>query len=409
MTESVTRATMISTSGHHVKTGLDVLVDECFERCRGAALGVLANQCAVDSRGVHLISHLQGLNLGPKLVLSPEHGLWSTHQDMEAVHETADPVFGCTVASLYGDCEESLAPARELLSGIDILLADMQDVGARYYTYAATLSKTLRVAAATGTRVIVLDRPNPVNGVDLEGGILLDSMRSYVGELPIPNRHGLTLGELTRLAAGTMESEPPLEVIPMEGWQRSAFYDDTGLLWVPPSPNMPTVATAVVYPGLCLLEGTNVSEGRGTTTPFELFGAPWVRPAQLAARIAAEVPADSYVVTPTCFRPQFGKWAGKLCNGLRLHVTDRRSFNSFGLGLALIKWLRLLHPEDFDWHREEYEFVTDRLAIDLLIGDDAARRHLENGNPVVDVLRMLEESARDFGEARKRAMLYGQP
>ena len=393
---------------NRVRSGLDVLADQGFDLCREGTVGVLANQCAVDSRGVHLIGHLQEQGLTPRLVLSPEHGLWSTHQDMEAVHEESDPVFGCKVASLYGDNEESLAPAVGLLEGLDTLLVDMQDVGARYYTYAATLARTLSVARETGTHVVVLDRPNPINGLSREGGILLDSMRSYVGELAVPNRHGLTLGELARLAARNMGGEASLEIVPMEGWQRRSFFDETGLLWIPPSPNMPTVSTAVVYPGLCLLEGTNVSEGRGTTTPFEVFGAPWVRPADLARSIEAEVAPDSYVLTPTCFRPQFGKWGGRLCNGLRLHVTDRHLFNSFAFGLALCKWLKLLHPEDFDWRREEYEFATDRLAIDLLIGDDAARRSLEDGAPVARVLGGLEESAQDFSKMVEEVLLYPQ-
>jgi uncharacterized protein YbbC (DUF1343 family) len=389
-----------------VRCGLDGLAAEGFAFCRGAKVALLCNQAAIDAGGTHLIRHALGQELDLVRVLSPEHGLWSTHQDMEAVHERNDPVFGLPVESLYGDTLQSLDPAREQLDGVDMLLVDLPDVGTRYYTYAATLARCMRVASETGTRVVVLDRPNPINGVDVEGGLPHVSLRSYVGELPVPHRHGLTLGELACVALEEEEVDCDLTIYPVHGWERARYGDELGMLWVPPSPNMPTVETAVVYPGLCLLEGTNVSEGRGTTTPFLLFGAPWVTPHALASRLTEELPDGGFALTPACFRPQFQKFAGELCNGLRLHVTDRSRFRPLAFGIGLVKWLLLLHPGRFDWRREEYEFVTDRLAIDLLLGDPGARAMLEGEHPVAEVMDHLEASAAGFDKTRRSVLLY---
>ncbi len=397
-------------------TGLDVLVGEEFDCCRNARIGVLTNQCGVDSQGIHLVEHLLKRGLEPSLLFGPEHGLWSTHQDMEPVQGMLDPVFRLPVESLYGNSEGSLAPAREKLAGIDVLLIDLQDIGTRYYTYAATVAKTLRVACGTSLRIVLLDRPNPIDGVTVEGGLPHPSLRSYVGELPVPHRHGLTLGELATGCVDDEQLDVDLTVIAPRGWDRTRYLDEqlpgawpedigsgrTGSspqkapLWIPPSPNMPTVETAVVYPGLCLLEGTNVSEGRGTTTPFLLFGAPFVDAERLKTSLRNELPDGGFVVTSACFRPQFGKWAGRLCNGLRLHVTERSRFRPLRFGMALVKWLALLFPADFQWRTQTYEFVDDRLAIDLLLGHPGARERLEAGGAVEEVAAEMELTARAF-------------
>ncbi len=389
-----------------VRTGLDRLAAENFEAVDSQRLGLLCNQAAIDRTGIHLIDHVCRRGLEPVRILTPEHGLWSTHQDMEAVQETRDPVYGLPVESLYGDRLASLDPATHQLADIEVLLVDLPDIGTRYYTYAATLARCMRVAATTGTRVVVLDRPNPIDGISVEGGLPHQSLVSYVGELPVPHRHGLTLGELAGVARREPNLDCDLTIYPVEGWNRRQYHDELALPWVPPSPNMPTLETAIAYPGLCLLEGTNVSEGRGTTTPFLVFGAPYVRPLELARELAAELPHGGFLLTPVSFRPEFQKWAGQVCTGLRLHIVDRLLFRPLAFGLALIKWLHALHPGGFDWRREEYEFVTDRLAIDLLLGDPETRPMLEAGAPVAEVLEKLEASAAGFDKTRQDVMIY---
>ncbi len=387
-------------------TGLDGLVAEDFDFARNQRVGILCNQAAVDRHGTHLLNHTISRGLVPHRVLTPEHGLWSTHQDMEAVRETQDPIYGLPVESLYGSSLASLDPATEQLSDLEMLLVDLPDIGTRYYTYAATLARCMRVATATGTRIVVLDRPNPIDGVTVEGGLPHPSLISYVGELPVPHRHGLTLGELACIVLRETNVDCDLTIYPVRGWQRQHYLDELSLPWIPPSPNMPTLETAIVYPGLCLLEGTNISEGRGTTTPFLLFGAPFVRPKELANALQDELPDGGFLVTPASFRPEFQKWAGQICNGLRLQVLDRTRFAPLAFGLALVKWLQALHPKEFDWRREEYEFVIDRLAIDLLLGHPNTRSQLLDGTPVHEVLEELETTAAGFDKTRADVLLY---
>jgi uncharacterized protein YbbC (DUF1343 family) len=383
-----------------------VLVRNDFASCRGTRIGILANQCSFDSQGTHLVEHVLARDLRLEALFAPEHGLWSTHQDMEPVEGSTDPLFGLPVKSLYGRDVESLAPDRACLSGLDLLIVDLQDIGARYYTFAATMAKAMRAASGMGIRFLVLDRPNPINGLDVEGGLLRPELCSYVGELDVPQRHALTMGELARMTVAAEKLDVELEVLPMEGWRREWYFEETGAAWIPPSPNMPAVSTALVYPGLCLLEGTNVSEGRGSTTPFELFGAPWVKARELAGKLAEEGVCEGAVLFAVCFRPQFGKWAGQVCTGLRLNVADRGRFRPLAFGIALIKWLFLLHPGQFDWRRQTYEFVSDRLAIDLLLGDPEVRARLEAGEPVGPVVADLDRAAAPFAEARREWLLY---
>jgi len=384
---------MRARKGDKTVAGLEVAVRDGFPLPRKCRVGVLAHQCSCDGKGEHLITHLRRGGWRIPLVFSPEHGMWSTHQDMEAVDGRAhDPVFGLPVRSLYGRDEESLTPGIQDMAAIDMLVVDLQDVGARYYTYAATMIRAMRAAAATGRKVLVLDRPNPINGVDVEGGDIEPGLRSFVGELSVPQRHGMTIGELALLARDSLHIDVDLQVIPVEGWDRSSYYDELDRLWIPPSPNMPTVETAVVYPGMCLLEGTNISEGRGTTTPFLVLGAPFVRAWELAERIQQEEACGGYIVTPTAFRPQFGKFAGKVCKGVRVHVSDRRKFRPLAFGLAVVKWLYLLHPTTFLWRREQYEFVSDVPAIDLLLGASRYREAIEKGERVAGIIDAMTES-----------------
>jgi uncharacterized protein YbbC (DUF1343 family) len=270
-----------------VRAGLEVLLDDP-RPIAGKRIGLVANQSAVTSDLRHVVPLLHaGRGWTLTTLFGPEHGIWGEAQDMDHVEHSVDPLTGLTVYSLYGSSENDLTPRRELLDPLDALVVDLQDIGARYYTFVYTMAFCMRAAATAGVKVIVLDRPNPIDGVHIEGNILEETYRSFVGEFPLPTRHGMTIGELARYFNGVFRFGCDLEVVPMQGWRREMWFDDTGLPWVIPSPNMPALSTATVYPGMCLVEGTNLSEGRGTTRPFELFGAPWLEPFNLAERLNA--------------------------------------------------------------------------------------------------------------------------
>ncbi len=324
---------------------------------------------------------------------------------MEAVPETSDPGSGLPVVSLYGRTASSLRPRPEHLDGLDAIVWDLQDVGSRYYTFVYTLSHVMEAAAAVRIPVVVLDRPNPIGGTGIEGPVLDPSLASFVGRYPVPVRHGMTAGELAGLFHGAFGIDCDLRVVPMHGYRRWMHFEDTGLPWVAPSPNMPAVATARVYPGGCLIEGTNLSEGRGTTRPFELVGAPWLDGRRLAATLAAES-LPGALFRGASFRPMFHKHAGKVCDGVQVHVSDRETFRPFATYLALLREARLLSPDSFDWRREPYEFESSRLAIDLLLGVPGLREALERG----EELRAMEASwlpaLREFERLRRRFLLY---
>ena len=265
-----------------VQVGLDVLLDEP-RPILGKTIGLVTNQSAVTEDLRHSVQVLAS-GRGWKLttLFGPEHGIWGEAQDMDHVEHSTDPLSGLPVHSLYGDSKEKLMPSAQVLKSLDALVIDMQDIGSRYYTFIYTMALCMRAAAPLGVKVIVLDRPNPIDGIHLEGNIREEKYSSFVGMFPLPTRHGMTPGELARYFNARFNLGCDLEVVPMRGWQRRMWWGDTGLTWVIPSPNMPTVFTAAVYPGMCLIEGTNLTEGRGTTHPFEFFGAPWLDPFKLA-------------------------------------------------------------------------------------------------------------------------------
>ncbi|MFW5966922.1 MAG: exo-beta-N-acetylmuramidase NamZ domain-containing protein [Persicimonas sp.] len=390
----------------HVQTGLDRLLASSrrLETLRGARVGLLANPTSVTFELEHAVDALRRSGVEPVRLFGPEHGVRAQAQDMEAVDQDVDPVSGIETISLYGAELESLRPDPEHLEDLDVVLADLQDIGARYYTYAYTVGLMMEACGEADVSVWVLDRPNPLGGRTVEGNVVRADVRSFVGMQPLANRHAMTLGELARFFAQSGGWECDLEVVAMRGWRRQMWYDDTGLPWVMPSPNMPTLDTATVYPGQCLLEGTNVSEARGTTRPFELFGAPWIDPRALADRLARyDLPGVRFRVTS--FRPMFQKHAGRSCHGLQLHVTDREQFESLATSYAIIGALLEL-CEEFDWRTEAYEFVDDELAIDLLIGDKERRRALEAGDDPVDVARAVDPLRDTFDERREACLLY---
>jgi len=292
------------------------------------------------------------------------------------------------------------------LKALDVLVIDMQDVGSRYYTFQATMRYCLEVALPLGLRVVVLDRPNPLGGERVEGPALRKGFESFVGAHDIAIRHGLTMGELAMLYQHELGLEDgDLRVIPCEGWRRRQYFDETGLPWVLPSPNMPTPDTAIVYPGQCLIEGTNLSEGRGTTRPFEITGAPWLDAVKLAGRMNAEkLPGLRF--RPAWFRPTFQKFAGQDCGGVQLHVTDRAAYQPVRTSLVLLAVMREMSGDKFAWRTEVYEFVTNPIAIDLLFGSDCERLHLEAKKSAPNLHGAWEMEEAAFRQRRHTALLY---
>ncbi|HEV3163993.1 MAG TPA: DUF1343 domain-containing protein [Isosphaeraceae bacterium] len=376
---SVNRPERLRTSAG-VHTGLDVLVAEGFQRLRGRRLGAIANPTSVDRRMRHLADLLQqapGVTL--VALFGPEHGVRGYTQDMVGVaSEATDPRTGVPVFSLYGSDPASLSPTADQLSGIDTLVFDIQDVGSRYYTFATTMLYAMQAAAQAGVRLMVLDRPNPLGGEVVEGPSLQPAFASFVGPHPIPIRHGLTVAELAALYRCALRLDLDLEVVACQGLRPSMLWADTNLPWVMPSPNMPTPETALLYPGGCLVEGTNLSEGRGTTRPFALWGAPWLDPYRLADRIGE---APGVILRPCGFRPTFHKHAGQLCYGIEPIIVEPHAVRSLALYTRFLAAAREQDPDRFSWRTEPYEFVSDRLAIDLLFGSDRERQAIESGHP----------------------------
>lgn len=389
-----------------VKTGLDVWVEQGFAPLRGRRVGAIVNPTSVDSRFRHLadlLASTPGVHLAA--LFGPEHGIRGEAQYMEAVGEARDRRTGVPVYSLYGSSFDSLSPRQEWLQGLDALVFDIQDVGSRYYTYIYTMALAMQAAAKAKVPFYVLDRPNPLNGVALEGNLVGERYRSFVGLYALPNRHGMTAGELARLFNAEHGWGCELTVVPCEGWRRAAWWSHTGLPFIPPSPNMPTPDTALVYPGMCLGEGTNVSEGRGTCRPFEQFGAPWVDTDALLARLAREqLPGVSF--RPVGFTPTFDKYRGQSCNGLFIHVNDREAFLPLRTGIAIFQALREVGEGHFGWRADAYEFVEDVPAFDLLCGTDQVRRGIEAGWGLDRLMEGFEEQARTFAQRRERHLLY---
>jgi len=389
-----------------MRTGLEKLLDDPRRVLARARVGLVANPTAVDRRLAHAADLLHAHeDVDLRLLFGPEHGIRGSAQDMIGVEAARDPATGLEEVSLYGATFASLSPTAEQLSRIDVLLFDVQDVGARYYTYAATMALCMRAAKTAGVKVVVLDRPNPIGGVQVEGGGLNPGFENFCALYPVPQRHGLTVGELARLYNDAFGIGCDLTVVPCEGWERASYYDETTLPWVMPSPNMPTVDTAVVYPGMCLLEGTNLSEGRGTTRPFELVGAPFVDGRALSAELVREGLAG-VIFRPCTIEPMFQKHARKRCGAVQLHVTDRRAFDSYRTGLAVLVAARKLWPKEFAWRTEAYEFRDDVPAVDLLTGDPAVREAIDAGRSLDAVAALACRGTEVYTANRAAALLY---
>lgn len=383
--------------------GLDSLVVAPPSWLAGNRLGLLTNQASVSGNLIHGRELIQR-HFGKRLttLFSPQHGFYSEKQDnMIESANSVDEVTGLPIYSLYGEFRK---PTAQMLAKVDVLLIDLVDVGTRVYTFMYTMAYCLEAAAENGKKVVILDRINPIGGT-VEGNILEHDCRSFVGLYPIPMRHGLTMGELAMMFNQEFNIGCDLEVIKVEGWNRSMYFDETGLPWVYPSPNMPTLETALVYPGQVIWEGTNISEGRGTTKPFELVGAPFIDPFTLIAQIDADLLPGCFL-RPVYFEPTSGKWARKVCGGVQLHVTDREVFKPYRTSLTLLQAILAGYPDDFKYADPPYEYEFERLPLDLILGSQKLREDLEHGVAITKLEEQWLAATDEFIVTRDNYLLY---
>jgi len=386
-----------------VRIGLEACLADRPSFLKGQRLGLLCNQASTDRSLRHGRDLIQAAFPGQlRCLFSPQHGFFSARQDnmVESDHMT-DPVSKLPVYSLYGETRQ---PYPEMFGDIDWLLIDLIDVGTRVYTFVWTVIHCLQTAAGTGTRVAVLDRPNPIGG-RVEGNLLEMDCVSFVGLWPIPMRHGLTIGELALLCNREMDIGADLHVIPVQGWRRHMLFHETGLPWVFPSPNMPNPVTALVYPGQVLWEGTNISEGRGTTLPFELLGAPFLDPAELLDHMDRDDLAGC-LLRPLVFEPTSGKWAGENCQGFQLHVIDAKTFRPYRTSLALLQAIMTLYPDRFAYKKPPYEYEYKRLPMDLILGSRQVRQALEQGMAIAGMETSWQNGLAEYRNRCQSVFLY---
>ena len=384
--------------------GIDNLTDETLASLKGMRCGLLCNQASVNREFVHsrfVLSEIPGLTL--HCLFSPQHGFAAEKQDnmIESDHGV-DRATGLTLYSLYG---EHRRPTAEMFEGIDVLFIDLNDVGTRVYTFIYTMAFCLEAAAEFGKKVVVFDRPNPIGGVAVEGNLLKSECTSFVGLYPLPMRHGMTIGELALMFNDGFQIGADLQVVRMADWRRSMYFDHTGLPWVFPSPNMPTSTTALVYPGQVIWEGTNVSEGRGTTLPFEMVGAPYWQTDKIQRLLPDDV-FEGCLLRPVLFEPTSGKWAGQPCSGFQIHVLDRNVYKPYGASLALYQAVFLLHGEEFGYKEPPYEYEFEKLPMDMILGDRSLREQIEAGVPISELDQQWQPEVEEFIDTRKPYLLY---
>jgi len=370
----------------------------------GARVGVVCNPASVDRQLRHVADRLA---VHPKArlaaIFGPQHGFRSDVQDnMIETRHAHDDVRRVPVYSLYSETRE---PTAEMLRDLDVLVVDLQDVGVRIYTYIYTMANCLQAARRHGLKVIVCDRPNPIGGAQVEGMVLVPGFESFVGMYPIPMRHGMTIGELARLFNDHFGIGADLHVMTMDGWRRDMYWDETALTWIMSSPNIPTFDTTLVYPGGVLFEGTNLSEGRGTTRPFELVGAPWVVAERFADAMNRRA-LPGVFFRPALFEPTFHKHAKQGCAGCQVHVLDRRTFQPVEAGVALIEEFRAAAPDRFAWKQPPYEYEYDKMPIDCLAGSPALREQIDGGVPAREIARSWDPAIAEFVKTRDRFLLY---
>lgn len=387
-----------------VQIGLEKLLDKPPTWLYKKRIGLLSNQASTASDLLQSRFHLQRKFPGQLTCLfSPQHGFYAEKQDnmIESDHQV-DPDTGLKVFSLYG---ESRKPDEEMYDNIDVLIIDIVDVGTRVYTFLYTMAYCLELAAQLDKKVVVLDRPNPVDGVHVEGNLLEPEWSSFVGLYPLPMRHGMTFGELALYINSEFDTEADLTVIEMTGWKRKMLFRDTGFPWLFPSPNMPTPETALVYPGQVIWEGTKLSEGRGTTLPFELVGAPYLDCRAVLDYLRA-TPLPGCVLRSLAFEPTSGKYAGETCRGFQLHVTDGEEYKPYAVSLALLQAIQQVHPDMFEYKQPPYEYEYERLPMDLILGSQKLRKELEHGTPIGVLEKGWENDLEQFKNLREDYLLY---
>jgi len=387
-----------------MKLGVDILFESKLSLLDGARVGLIVNPSSVTQQFQHSADLFhQHPQIKLTALFGPQHGIRGETQDnmieWQTFHDrkTALPAY-----SLYG---ETRKPTPEMLADVDILVFDIQDVGTRVYTFIYTMALAMEAARECSKRFVVLDRPNPIGGVQVEGNLLEPEYRSFVGMFPIPMRHGMTIGELALMFNRDFGIGCELEIVKMEGWRRAMWYKNTHLPWVMPSPNMPTLDTAVVYPGSVMLEGTTVSEGRGTTRPFEIIGAPYIDPDGLIEELRKDN-LPGIVFRPLHFQPTFHKFAGELCGGIQLHITDRNVFKPVITGVAIISAIRRLNIDRFEWKQPPYEYVYDKLPFDVINGGSRLREQIEAGTRMSDIEQSWRTGLTEFTEHRESYLLY---
>ena len=387
-----------------VKIGLEVLLESRIDLLKGQRVGLVVNPSSVDRTLHHAVDLLNARDdVSLTALFGPQHGIRGETQDNMIEWEGFfDTRTGLPAYSLYG---ETRVPLPEMLAEVDTLVFDMQDIGTRIYTFIYTMAHCMQAAARDGKRVVVLDRPNPINGVAIEGKTLEPEYASFVGLYPMPVRHGMTVAELARLFNAEFGIGCDLEVVPMEGWRREMWFDETGQPWILPSPNIPTLDTATVFPGTVFVEGTLISEGRGTTRPFELVGAPHVDPYALVEALESEgLPGCRF--RPCSFQPTFQKHAGMLCGGLQIHVLDREAFKPVLTGVAILRAIHGLDPDHFEWKQPPYEYVFDKLPFDVIAGTARIREQIADQTPLDEIAAGWREDEAAFAHLREPYLLY---
>ncbi len=386
-----------------IRTGLVELLSGARPDLGRARLGLIQHPASVTADLTAAADAVRAAGFHLHVLFGPQHGARGEKQDnMVESASFQDSRLGIPVHSLYGEVRK---PAPEMLEGLDAVLFDLQDVGVRVYTFVWTMTLAMEACRDAGVRFVVLDRPNPITGMLREGPMLRPGFESFVGLHPVPLRHGMTAGEIARLANHAFGIGCELDVVSCSGWSRGNWFDETGLPYVMPSPNLPTLDSCIVYPGMVLLEGTNLSEGRGTTRPFEYFGAPYLNAHTLTTELA-RLALPGVVFRPCHFEPTFQKYAGQLCGGAQLHVTDRDAFRPVETAVAILSTVRQLAPEQFDWRPPPYEYETKRMPIDILWGSDGLRQAIDSAIAPREIVRATEKEVVSFDESIGPSLLY---
>jgi uncharacterized protein YbbC (DUF1343 family) len=387
-----------------VEIGIERLIDDQAGLLHGARFGAVVHPASVLPDLRHTVDALKGHKRFDLVSLfGPQHGARGEKQDNMIESEFyRDPGTGLPVHSLYGSTR---SPEEGMLEDLDVLLYDLQDVGTRVYTFIHTMACCMQACAKLRKCMVIADRPNPIGGVAVEGDLLDPAYRSFVGLYPIPMRHGMTVGELAAFYNKEFDIGCDLVIVPMRGWRRSMWFDQTGLPWVQPSPNLPTLESAVIYPGMVLVEGTTLSEGRGTTRPFEYVGAPYITPGELAARLnSCDLPGVGF--RPAYFEPTFQKWRGAMCGGIQLHVRDRDCFEPYLTGIKVISTIRSLYPESFSWRQPPYEYEYEKLPIEILCGGRKVPDLIEREAAPAEIRESWREDVASFCRLRAPYLLY---